>query len=451
MGNIAVINVPERKKEIQSYIPLPKQRLFHNSDADLRLFQGGFGAGKSLTGCEEALDLSLAYPKNFGVIIRKTYRELVDTTQKTMFEIAPSDLYVYRARDEMMTFTNGSVIIFRSLDKAFEKFKSMNLGWAYVDEASEIEDEDIPLMLMSRLRLTTVPWRGMFFTSNPPTIEHWIHEWFINKALRKPDRYFMVQATTYENPHLPKYYVEMLEEEYGSAWTRRFLLGEFGFLSKGTPVWTHFNHKLHVVEGLAWEPDRPVIRSWDFGFNHPCVTYHQIGPNRSWHILREKMGTRTLLHKFADEVVLESNERFPGATWIDVGDPAGDQKSDKNPQTSIEILRARGINVRTRRMSKKKSIEDIDQWLEKVRKDREGNIAPAVKIDAHKCPITIEAFEGGYAWPKSRDGRISREEPLEDGYYEHPADSIRYAFNHMFLGGGIGATIQEIVTPRWRF
>lgn len=436
--------------KIYSYSPLPKQREFHESDAFLRMYQGGFGSGKTKAGVWEAIDVSMAYPGNFGIIARRTYRELEDTTKKTFFDECPKELIAsYKARDDLVTFVNGSRLVFRSLDDP-DKFKSMNLGWFYVDEATEIDDEDIPTMLVGRLRLASVPWRGGWFTSNPSHVEHWTYRWFVERAQRSPTRYHLIVASSYENPYLPREYIETLEQEYSPQWVRRYLMGEFGFIAKGPAVFESFNEGLHVVDGLKWLEDREVIRSWDFGFHHPAVLWSQVGPNGTLRVLHEKMGTDVLIGKFADEVVEESNRRFPGARFIDVGDPAGGQRGDKDGRTSLDILRERGVRVVTKKYPKKRLIELVESKLGAMKKVGDNSV-PVIQIDK-SCRVLIDGLRGGYCWPKARDGKIHREYPMEDGYFEHLQDCLQYTAAHVWLGGG-AATMSpvKVVEAQWRF
>jgi len=438
-----------RRAEVRTYEPLPKQREFHESDAFLRMYQGGFGAGKTKAGVWEAIDVSMAYPGNFGVIARLTYRELEDSTKKTFFDECPPELIArFKARDDLVEFVNGSRLVFRSLDNP-DKFRSMNLGWFYIDEASEIEDEDIPTMLVGRLRLSTVPWRGGWFTSNPAHVEHWTYRWFVERAAVNPSRYKLVVASSYENPYLPREYIETLEQEYSPQWVRRYLHGEFGFIVKGTAVYQQFSEDVHVVPDLEYIPDRPVIRAWDFGFHHPAVLWSQVGPDGVLHVILEKMGTDILLSKFAEEIVRISNERFPGATFVDVGDPAGGQRGDKDPRTSLDILREKGIRVATRKYPKKKLIEVIEQRFGMVRRTRDGQ-KPAILISKKGCPILIDGLRGGYCWPKAKDGKIYKESPMEDGYFEHLQDCLQYTAAAVWISGTFGSSI-TVREARWRF
>jgi hypothetical protein len=231
---------------------------------------------------------------------------------------------------------------------------------------------------------------------------------------------------------------------------RRYLQGEFSFLAAGAPVYANFVASDHVVPDIDWMPDRPVFRAWDFGWHHPAVLFAQIGRDGVLNVLRELMGTAVLLHKFAEDVIRVSQDQFPGSSFVDVGDPAGTQRGDKDPRTSVEILRAAGIRVQTRRHPKKRLIELIDQRLAMRRKDHEGRVRPVIQFSKAGCPILIEGLEGGYAWPRAKDGKVYREAPMEDGYFEHLQDCLQYAVGAIYLGGLAGDRV-TVVQPRWSF
>ena len=67
------------------YVPLPAQDRFHRSEAKFRLYSGGFGSGKSLCGCREAIYHALRYPGSFGMIGRLRFKDLETTTQRTFW------------------------------------------------------------------------------------------------------------------------------------------------------------------------------------------------------------------------------------------------------------------------------------------------------------------------------------------------------------------------------
>lgn len=159
------------------YIPNHEQSIFHAAMKRERLFSGGVGSGKTLAGCMEGLKLSLMFPNNRGLIGRLTYRELTDTTQRVFEEILPPQLiYDTRKQDNVIILKNGSEIMFRSFDKPF-KLRSLNLGWIYMDEITELGWEFYD-ELKRRLRWSGVPARFIFGTTNADAPVHWAYRYF---------------------------------------------------------------------------------------------------------------------------------------------------------------------------------------------------------------------------------------------------------------------------------
>lgn len=442
----------DSENQVESYSPTAKQAEFHKSLAKFRCFMGGFGAGKTLTGVWESIDQSMRYAGNRIAIIRDTLQDLRDTTMASFFDACPPDLiYTFRKKDNTCVMTNGSEILFRSFRamasaprNQFEsKIKGLNLGGFYVDEANEGTKSQF-LLLQGRLRLDSVPpnaHRG-WLSTNPPSKDHWIYELFgAEGADRK--RYHLVQASSRENPHLPPDFVANLEESYDPSWVKKFVDGEFGFMTTGEPVYNGFAEfntagKPWHCRKLRWQrPYGPVYRCWDFGWHRPAVVWFQVTPDQGIRVYRELMGHQEYIHEFAPRVIAESNQYFPGAEFVDVCDVAGLQKNDKSRQSTIQILEADfKIKMLYRFSIIKEGIDLIQKKLTTV-----VGTDPAFQIDPEGCPILVAGFMGGYAREKALDGRgMVNSEPIKDGYYEHTHDALRYGVinilgSHSSVGG----------------
>lgn len=406
---------------IQAYSPLPKQDAFHQSKKKYRAYIGGFGSGKTKCGCWEAIQLSFEYPKNTGVICRKTYLELKDTTMKTFFDECPPELIKKRNRtDHSVTFVNGSEILFRSLDQS-EKFKSLEIGFFYIDEASET-DEDAYMILSGRLRKQGVGHKCGFITSNPPDENHWIYKRFVEDA-GEMDKHELIKAPSSENPYLPEDYVEDLRALFPPEWVARYLDGEFGFLTDGEAVYPDFKLSVHT-RPVEYVPGIPVLRTWDFGWRVPAVLWCQMFGTRL-HVLAELEGKKELIDDFGKRVVQRGDEMFgEGVRYRDYGDPAGRQKSDKNEKTTIQILNSLGVDV----LTKARSLADgltIIRILLKVRGDGD----PGILIHP-SCRKLIQAFSGGYRYPKRADVADDCKVPKKDNIYDHLPDALRYLVNN---------------------
>jgi len=416
--------------------PLPSQRKFHVSPKKLKAFIGGLGCGKTTAGCREVWFRANQYPGTIIVIARKTYMELCDTTRQEFFgmlaEITeeytghPGDIFDPKSCPFVRSFSkteNALVlqmakdrapvqILFRSLD-AFEKFRSLDLGMFYIDEASEIVDENIFLTLVGRLRHPAQ--RGGYagiVTSNPCDEDHWIFEQFSEEH---KDR-LLIQTPTSENAkNLPDDYEEVLRSLYSSDMVDRYILGLFGPVLSGKPVYPDFKIETHVSP-IMYNPNLPIVRGWDFGFEFPaCVICQIYGENIL--ILEGIQGSNELINTFGARVKAHCEVTYKGARYEDYCDPAGNQKSDKSEKTSIEVLNGLKIFPQSYWQHVKDGILIINMMMQP-----QSSGKPAILIHP-ACQKLIKAFKGGYRYSNLRDknGDLKPEKKND-----HLADACRY-------------------------
>ena len=405
---------------LTSYEPLPKQAEFHQAKNKYRCFVGGFGSGKTKAGVWEAIQLCLEEPGNIGLIARKTYQELTDTTWHTLLDELPEEIvYTYYKKQLRIIFRNGSQIIGRSLDDP-KKYASLNLGFFYIDEGIEATEHDF-LTLCGRLRLDKIKHHCGFITTNPPTVDHWIYKYFVEK---NDPNYKLIRSSTYENYFLPKDYVENLKKEYPESWIKRYLEGEFGYILQGEPVFPSFKETLHIDDTLRYNPTKYLIRGWDFGWHHPAVVFLQLQEDYIA-VLDEVMGDKIYLHDFASYITEYTNSVYPNAITKDYCDPSGSAKSDKSERTSVDILRSYNIYPIYKRSEVLETVETINRLLTTLAKDGK----PMLRFSP-KCKTLIQAMLGGYCYQK-KENKIEPI-PMKDGYYEHLVDALRYIVANLF-------------------
>ncbi len=204
---------------IQVTTPLPAQTAFWNSRARHRLFVGGIGSGKTLAGCLEILRQPSG---TFGTVIAPTYPMLRDATLLTFFEKFGQAVESHNKSEGVTVLRNGTTVFWRSADKP-DSLRGPNLNWFYLDEADYMDGATWDVMLGRIRRDPTACW----LTTSPNGDTNWVFERFYRKWTEGNPEYFVAQAKTRDNVHLPPEYVRTLEETYTSEFARQELEGEF--------------------------------------------------------------------------------------------------------------------------------------------------------------------------------------------------------------------------------
>lgn len=394
------------------YSPHPGQRAFHASSARYKAMVGAFGSGKTATGCIEGIMLSVEHPGNIGLVARKSLPELRMTTMKRFLEFLPPEMVLKNNKVERelhIRSSNGSpsIIHFGPLDE-IDRYKSLELGWFFIDEASETT-EDMWKVLIGRLRLKGVRLCGMLAT-NPTTTNHWIYRRWVSQPA--PGHELFRGKTEENKDHLPEGYVEELRKNYPEDWQKRYLDGEFGVIQAGERVYPDFVMELHA-KPLRHTPGRPIHRGWDFGLRRPCVVFAELPQGGGIKILHTILGENKDIYEFAETVQRYTLTHWPEERVEDYCDPSGVNLHD-NGKSSIQALNDKRIYPKHRRSSPEDRATEIRRLMRKRIEGREE----AFQIDPSNSYL-IEGFLGGYVLDE-------KGKPKKDGYFEHGQDALGY-------------------------
>lgn len=448
----------KRGIEVEDFFPpnaegqrviLPKQRELIESDERNVAFVGGYGSGKTMSAAVLAILLSMEIPGNVGVICRRSYSKLHDSTLRIFLEalerVEVGDVQYrdsFRGFPHRIVFPNASEVWVKET-KDIGRWLGPEFGWAWVDEASEEPFKTFE-GLTSRLRLPQAKdYLKLILTTNPPFQTHWIPRIFGSNPGRtektilvdgKPftSTYRLIRSSSKDNPNLPADYVAGLIQTHGEANARRIVDGEFGFTPEGIPVFGDaFSHAKHVGEP-KYLAGIQLDRSWDWGFRVPVCTWHQVYKCKvgSVHhtLLQELVGEKIESESFADLVLELTRKEFPDAApgaVQDVADAAGAQHNERGPGPIIRLGRP-PYNLRFRY----RKIINIDPSLDLMRKRLRAPLCPCgwpVVLIHRQCRNSIDTLAGGYHYPEKSDGAAALK-PHKDGYFDNVADSIRYEF-----------------------
>jgi hypothetical protein len=433
------------------YQPIPTIEAFHRSSAPIRCIVGPVGSAKTTGATMEIfhyLPLYLArkhkIKKTRWLILRNSYRELKDTTQKTVFEWIPwGD---YRASDEKYTvkYPQGIEIeaIFRSCDRPedIKKFKSLEITGYWIDESIEVK-EDIKLMLKNRIGRypKKSPVRYGIETTNPPDIEHptyYNFNWQTHVPGPVADRKEAWQQVLEEHigfwqPSAENavnlrdgYYTDLIRDYAGNPdWIARYVRGEPGMTVAGKPVYHNFRKQLHVGETPFTWTGQNLFVGWDNTGNCPACVICQVPTAGIVQVLAEYHTERMGIVDFVNMVILDRNSRYPDATYTEWGDPAGEARFSRRGGglTSNEELMKEEAGI-----ALKRSEQNWEARRESVETQLGRMVAgePALMIDPG-CIRLINGFLGGYAYPEVGTSGEYGIKPVKNKY-SHVHDALQY-------------------------
>lgn len=207
----AAIQIQETDKVFRLTLP---QAGFIRTKARYPAYVAGWGTGKTTAGIGRAMYLSEMNPGNLGLIGRKEFVDLKDSTVKDFQDY--TGFKVDSSRE--VKLPNGSIIMFRHLEE-IANIQNINLGWFWIEQAEEFETDDIFFKLFGRLRRKGVPCSG-FITANTNG-HNWIYKLWKARGLVEVVRKIMMEnpslfgsltdpeqvvrlyeATTHDNAHL---------------------------------------------------------------------------------------------------------------------------------------------------------------------------------------------------------------------------------------------------------
>jgi len=284
--------------------------------------------------------LQKKYPGCRGLVGAKEYELVRKTTLVKYFEhldalgYKKGVHYKYNKVDKIIKFKNGSEILFSQLDDP-EKFKSLDLHWVEIEEASQVGDSTIK-GLLGRLRNTyrRPEWKNfrycLFGHTNPEPNKGWIYERFVEQ---KAENWRLIIAPTTNNIYLPEHYVEEMKSAYDPEYYRINVLGEFGDYNSGLVVkgFTDDN-----IKNLKYCPELPIHLTCDFNVDPMmwCIAHKDEESAYFFdEIVVENATTQMCIEEFM--------KRYPkkDAEIVINGDASGDNRSTQSQFTNYAIMR----------------------------------------------------------------------------------------------------------------
>jgi hypothetical protein len=435
------------------YGALPTIKRFHESGAQIRCIVGPVGSGKTSGAAQEVGNYlphfmfdRYGIKKTRWVIVRNTYRELIDTTQKTVFEWFPNGFgRGYDSINYTISYENGiqSELWFRACDRIadLKKFKSLEVTGYWIDESIEVAEE-IKRMLKTRIgrypkRPIKCPVRFGIETTNPPDVEHATYsnfKWNTPPPGPKPEKNPLPKhegfwQPPYENAKnlRPRYY-EDLRTDYADSpdWIDMYIEAKPGIILRGKPVYNNFRREYHEAkEPLLWigqnSNNKTLYRGWDNSGNIPACAVCQVPAPNQIHVLKEFYSDKMSIGDFTDYVMAQSNLLWPNAEYYDWEDPAGEAEYSKKEggfTSNGRIMRERGVDVHPSEANPRACIDAVEQQL---------RIRDGLLVDP-SCVRIINGFLGGFCYPEIGPvGSQIYSDKVQKNRFSHIHEALYYA------------------------
>lgn len=276
-----------------------KQMAFFRARTKHVGFGGARGGGKSWAVRAKAKMLSMRYPGIKILIVRRTYKELINNHVNYLIPELKG-FAKYNKTDKCFTFTNGSTISFGycNADNDVLQYQGAEYDVIFLDEATQLQEMWIKKITACLRGVNGFPKR-MYYTCNPGGVSHsYFKRLFIDKKYEEGEdskEYSFIQALATDNVALkqtqPDYIkqLEALPPKLRDAWLYGnwdLFEGQFFEDFRLTPDpqmcydagisveeavqqrrFTHVIPPFDMNSGdkRGWK----IMRSYDFGYNKP--------------------------------------------------------------------------------------------------------------------------------------------------------------------------------------
>lgn len=370
-----------------------------DNDKRYEIIYGGAGSGKSVFLAQKKVYQHLKDKGRKTLVVRKVGK----TIRHSAFAMIKEIIYRWNveslfnipkgASNFDITGPNGNQFIFTGLDDV-EKLKSIvGITDVWIEEASEITEEDFN-QLDLRLRGKTPFPKQIGLTFNPISALSWLKKRFIDTV----DPRVSVLKTTYrDNRFLDEEYTEVLEslKDKDYVYYQIYTLGEWGVL--GNLVYSNY-----VVEDFPREDEHysSIYAGVDFGFNDPSAVVKIGWKDDELYILdelyRKGLTNTELIQEIEDSKVVSKSHHLTG---------------DSSEPARIKEFRQAGYNIR----GAEKGKDSVKFGIDWVRRHR---------IHIHtSCQNFLNEIQS-YKYREDKDGNVL-EEPVDMN--NHLMDAMRYA------------------------
>jgi len=433
---------------------------FHKSKKFQRGMIGPIGSGKSVACVMELLKKGIEQEPFEGVrktrfvVIRNTYRELIDTTIKTFFDWIPEQSgemshqnmefhFVMNLPDKTIVEMD---VLFRALDRPndVKKLLSLELTGGWINEAKEIPRAVLD-MLCGRVgrypskRDGGPSWWGVILDTNPPDVDHWWYKMFEDNCPENAEIFHQPSGLSTDAENVenlpPNYYSNMIHGK-DQEWVNVFVHGNYGFVADGKPVMPEYNDTYHFDDNLKYRPGADLLIGIDFGLT-PAATIIQKSPLGQYQFIDEVVTEDMGAVRFSKRLNKLLRKKYPKSKIEGYGDPAGEQRAQTDEKTPFDILWANDLDAIEPAPTNDFTIrrEAMARCLTTLIPD----VGPMMIIGPN-CKMLRKGLNGGYKMKRINVPGLDKFHDKPDkSIYSHVCEAGHYAL----VGDGVGDLVIE--------
>lgn len=263
--------------------PKQKEAFEKSLETPITFYGGSRGGGKSFLVRAREVYRRLKYPGTKGLIVRKSYPELLSNHIRMFFQEYPATSQWFHRGEKAIFWPNGSITEFSYLKQTDDVYTYQGREYEdiSIDEVTQHAWEVVTILRASNRTsnqnfVTNGGKPTMLLTGNPGGIGHsQVKRIFINRRLlpgEHPGDYAFIQAKVYDNEALMKAdpdYVRRLKA-LPEAKRRAWLEGDWD--SYEGQCFSEFRRDLHTIDPLTPASKFSHFLSMDWGYTEKKPT-----------------------------------------------------------------------------------------------------------------------------------------------------------------------------------
>lgn len=303
------------------------------------MYSGSIGSAKSIQAVHVLVRHLLENKGSRALVVRRALKDLKRTFWQLLLKHLsdnPELIKSYNKTDMKITFINGSECIGDSYDDYnLEKFRSLELSMAVIEEASESERDLYDAIRMRIGRVAGIAKNIMLVLTNPSSPSHYLYEYFMEKPSVNRKVFYSI---TSQNPFLPAWYIENLKRDLDPKMARRMLFGEWIEIKKDV-VYYNYEDERNFKRDIEYviDPRYSVDVMHDFNISSGKPMSSCIGQyiNGVFHVFKvfHIEGVRT------EDIVDEMMPYLATARVVNIyGDASGKNNDTRSKTSDYDII-----------------------------------------------------------------------------------------------------------------